>query len=176
MNEEIKLNADLDTLTFNEVQLLLAEKRTALSTLRTGIAVFAFPLSVLSVLIATSRMYEIREVLHWLVPLLILNLGLIALGILSHHSRGGENPSLRPLAGRIKAQVPPPRGIVGLNCMTTILIATRNAHKVEEIRAILGGQFQFLTLKDFPNAPAVVEDADTFAGNATKKPWNSQMV
>jgi XTP/dITP diphosphohydrolase len=53
--------------------------------------------------------------------------------------------------------------------MTTILIATRNAHKVEEIRAILGGQFRFLTLNDFPAAPKVVEDADTFAGNATKK-------
>ncbi len=53
--------------------------------------------------------------------------------------------------------------------MTTLLIATRNRHKVEEIRAILGGSFQFFTLNDFPAAPKVVEDADTFAGNATKK-------
>src|SRR5665213_641465 len=53
--------------------------------------------------------------------------------------------------------------------MMTLLIATRNAHKVAEIRAILGAQFQFLTLDDFPNAPKVIEDADTFAGNATKK-------
>jgi XTP/dITP diphosphohydrolase len=53
--------------------------------------------------------------------------------------------------------------------MTTLLIATRNRHKVEEIRAILGGQFLFLTLNDFPAAPKVVEDAETFAGNATKK-------
>ena len=53
--------------------------------------------------------------------------------------------------------------------MTTLLIATRNAHKVGEIRAILGAQFQFLTLNDFPAAPKVVEDAPTFAGNATKK-------
>ncbi len=53
--------------------------------------------------------------------------------------------------------------------MTTLLIATRNAHKVGEIRAILGAQFQFLTLNDFPGAPKIVEDADTFAGNATKK-------
>jgi XTP/dITP diphosphohydrolase len=51
----------------------------------------------------------------------------------------------------------------------TILIATRNAHKVGEIRTILGGSFQFLTLDDFPDAPKVVEDADTFAVNATKK-------
>lgn len=53
--------------------------------------------------------------------------------------------------------------------MTTLIIATRNAHKVEEIRGILGGQFHFLTLRDFPDAPAVIEDAATFAGNATKK-------
>ena len=53
--------------------------------------------------------------------------------------------------------------------MKTIVIATRNAHKVGEIRAILGDGFQFLTLNDFPGAPAVVEDAATFAGNAAKK-------
>ena len=50
-----------------------------------------------------------------------------------------------------------------------MLIATRNRHKVGEIRAILGGSFQFLTLNDFPNVPEVVEDASSFAGNATKK-------
>ena len=75
------LEVPLDMLVIQEMQLLLAEKRTALSTLRTGIAVFAFPLSVLSVLIATSKSYEVHEVLHWLVPLILLNLGLIALGI-----------------------------------------------------------------------------------------------
>jgi XTP/dITP diphosphohydrolase len=53
--------------------------------------------------------------------------------------------------------------------VTTIVIATRNAHKVGEIRAILGSAFQLLTLNDFPDPPKVVEDADTFAGNATKK-------
>lgn len=53
--------------------------------------------------------------------------------------------------------------------MVKLLIATRNAHKVGEIQGILGVGFHCQTLKDFPNAPAVVEDADTFAGNATKK-------
>jgi XTP/dITP diphosphohydrolase len=53
--------------------------------------------------------------------------------------------------------------------VTTIVLATNNAHKVGEIRAILGEQFLFRTLGDFPNAPRVVEDAATFAGNATKK-------
>ncbi len=53
--------------------------------------------------------------------------------------------------------------------MTTLLIATRNAHKVGEIQAILGADFHCLTLKEFPDAPAVIEDAETFSGNATKK-------
>jgi len=53
--------------------------------------------------------------------------------------------------------------------MTTLLIATRNAHKVGEIQAILGTPFRCLTLNAFPAAPQVVEDADTFAGNAAKK-------
>jgi len=53
--------------------------------------------------------------------------------------------------------------------MTTLLLATRNAHKAAEIRAILGGRFHYLTLQDVPAAPEVVEDADTFAGNAMKK-------
>src|ERR1035437_10811279 len=66
---------------FNEVQLVLAEKRTALSTLRTDIAVFALPLSVLSVLITTSKLYQIHEVLHLLVPLPFLNFGLVVLGV-----------------------------------------------------------------------------------------------
>src|SRR6266513_1419885 len=63
-----------------EIQVLLAEKRTALASLRTGIAVFALPLSVLSALIATSRYYSIGKVMPLLVPLLLLNLGLVVLG------------------------------------------------------------------------------------------------
>jgi XTP/dITP diphosphohydrolase len=53
--------------------------------------------------------------------------------------------------------------------LTTLILATNNAHKVGEIRAILGQHFQFRTLADFPNPPKVVEDAPTFAGNAAKK-------
>jgi uncharacterized membrane protein YidH (DUF202 family) len=63
-----------------EIQLLLAEKRTALSLLRTGIAVFALPLSVLSLLVATSKYYEMSEVMTLLVPLLVITLCLTMLG------------------------------------------------------------------------------------------------
>ena len=69
-----------DNIIFGEIQVLLAEKRTALSSLRTGIAVFALPLSVLSALIATSRYYRIERVMPLLLPLMLLNLGLVALG------------------------------------------------------------------------------------------------
>ena len=70
----------IDSTIFGEIQLILAEKRTALSSLRTGIAVFALPLSVLSVLIATSKYYDVIRVLHFLLPLLALNVALIVLG------------------------------------------------------------------------------------------------
>ena len=69
----------------NEVQLLLAEKRTSLAFLRTGIAVFALPLSVLSALIATSKYYEFLQVLPLLLPVLILCTGLIILGVYLVH-------------------------------------------------------------------------------------------
>jgi XTP/dITP diphosphohydrolase len=51
----------------------------------------------------------------------------------------------------------------------TLIIATGNAHKVEEIQSILGDEFVCRSLREFPPAPKVVEDAGTFAGNATKK-------
>ena len=73
-------NLPLDNIIINEIQLLLAEKRTSLATLRTGIAVFVLPLSVLSVLIATSKYYDIIHVMHLLLPLLGLCAALIALG------------------------------------------------------------------------------------------------
>jgi XTP/dITP diphosphohydrolase len=50
-----------------------------------------------------------------------------------------------------------------------VLIATRNKHKVEEIKSILGKRFEYFTLSDFLGAPEVVEDAPDFVGNAMKK-------
>jgi uncharacterized membrane protein YidH (DUF202 family) len=85
-----------ETIVINEVQLLLAEKRTLLAAMRTGIAVFALPLTVMSVLIATSKYYDIVHVMHLLVPLLILCAVLVLLGSyliirstirLHHHDR-----------------------------------------------------------------------------------------
>ena len=80
MEEDITRANDLNNIVISEVQLILAEKRTSLAFLRTGIAVFALPLSVLSVLIATSRYYHFMNVLPLLVPLLVICLILISLG------------------------------------------------------------------------------------------------
>src|SRR5712672_4282733 len=80
MSKETNDLPKLDEVVFGEIQVLLAEKRTALASLRTGIAVFALPLSVLSALIATSRYYSIEKVMPLLLPLLLLNLGLVVLG------------------------------------------------------------------------------------------------
>lgn len=74
-------NQAIDTVILNEVQLVLSEKRTSLSIMRTGIAVFALPLSVLSVLIATSKHYDIANVIGLLVPLLAICAGLVFLGL-----------------------------------------------------------------------------------------------
>ena len=74
------LDHDSDNIIINEIQLLLAEKRTSLATLRTGITVLVLPLSALSLLIATSKYYNILHVMHLLLPLLGLCAALIALG------------------------------------------------------------------------------------------------
>jgi uncharacterized membrane protein YidH (DUF202 family) len=69
-----------DALIINEAQLILAEKRTSLAAMRTGIAVFALPLSVMGLLIATSRYYDVLHVLHLIIPLAVMLLALIVLG------------------------------------------------------------------------------------------------
>jgi uncharacterized membrane protein YidH (DUF202 family) len=72
--------SESNSVVIGEVQLVLAEMRTALAVMRTGIAVLVLPLSVMSVLIATSKYYDVIHVLHLLVPLGILNFVLIVFG------------------------------------------------------------------------------------------------
>ncbi len=52
-----------------------------------------------------------------------------------------------------------------------IIFATGNRGKLSELTQLLGyvHDLDLLTLKDLPGAPEVVEDRDTFAGNAAKK-------
>lgn len=51
-----------------------------------------------------------------------------------------------------------------------IIIATRNEGKVKEFRHIFKDYFEkVLSLNDFDNIPEIVEDRDSFKGNALKK-------
>lgn len=53
--------------------------------------------------------------------------------------------------------------------MTTLVLASRNRHKIEEIQVVLGPRYRFLSLRDFTEAPSVAEDQPTFAKNAARK-------
>ncbi len=54
--------------------------------------------------------------------------------------------------------------------MKTVVLATRNQHKVEEICALLTElPITFLSLESFPDLPEVVEDGKTCQENALKK-------
>ena len=58
--------------------------------------------------------------------------------------------------------------------MTRIVLATRNAHKVDELQAILGDlrsdlDLEIVGMGEFPDLPDVVETGVTFAENATLK-------
>ena len=54
--------------------------------------------------------------------------------------------------------------------MMKLVIATRNKHKLEEIRAIFSlGALDLVSALDFPEIPDVVEDGLTFEDNAAKK-------
>ena len=69
-----------EAMLINEVTLVLAEKRTSLSVMRTGIAILALPVSVLSVLVVISRYYDPLRVMYLLGPLLGVCLVLTVLG------------------------------------------------------------------------------------------------
>ncbi len=68
-------------LTVDKVELLLAEKQTALALLRSSIAVLALPLCVITVLLVTSSYYHFERVLVLALLPLGLCAGLIGLGI-----------------------------------------------------------------------------------------------
>lgn len=51
----------------------------------------------------------------------------------------------------------------------TLVLATRNAHKVREIGQILGGGLSLRSLADFEGSPEVPEEGETFEANAVRK-------
>lgn len=53
-----------------------------------------------------------------------------------------------------------------------VVLATRNAHKIEEVKRIVEAvcsDIEILDLNAWPDAPEVIEDANTFSGNALVK-------
>lgn len=50
-----------------------------------------------------------------------------------------------------------------------IVFATNNAHKLEEVAAILGEDYEVLSLREIGCEADIPETADTFAGNAMQK-------
>ena len=61
---------------FGKAQLVLAEKRTSLAVLRTGIMIFALPMTILTALIALSRFYDLGHTLWLLIPIVTISTGL----------------------------------------------------------------------------------------------------
>ena len=53
--------------------------------------------------------------------------------------------------------------------MNTIIFATNNQNKVEEVRAVLGGQFNIITLNESGIDIDIPEPHDTLEANATEK-------
>ena len=95
-----------ESLSVSRIQLILAEKRTTLAVMRTGIGVFTLPLSVVTVLVATSRYYDVLDTYHLLAPLLLVCAGLIVLGIYLVHRSVRRIKRQDALINRIKLQEP----------------------------------------------------------------------
>jgi len=51
----------------------------------------------------------------------------------------------------------------------SLLVATGNSHKTQEIRSMLGGGWEVADLKSYPHLPAPEETGDTFSANAEIK-------
>src|SRR4051794_40259309 len=53
--------------------------------------------------------------------------------------------------------------------MTSLVLATRNAHKAREVRDILGEEFEVQDLQGYPDIAEIVESGKTFEENAVIK-------
>lgn len=72
---------DDDRLASSAIQVLLAEKRTSLSMMRSAIAIIALPLTITSALIATSSFYDVHRVVYLLAAVMTVNAVLLGLGV-----------------------------------------------------------------------------------------------
>ena len=63
-----------------KIMTLLSEKRTVLSEFRTGITTLILPLSIITLLVATSRYYNIKEIPYMFTSLIIVCIILFFIG------------------------------------------------------------------------------------------------
>jgi XTP/dITP diphosphohydrolase len=56
-----------------------------------------------------------------------------------------------------------------MSLLRKILVASTNPGKLKELREMLGGDIEWVSLSDFPNVGEIEEDGKTFAENARKK-------
>ena len=73
-------DSEIQALIISEVELLLSEKRTSLAALRTGIAILISPLTLFTILVATSRYYDILSVLPLVATITVGSILLFATG------------------------------------------------------------------------------------------------
>ena len=71
----------LQAVLIDEIKLVLEEKRAALELMRTGILILLAQLGIFCFLIVDSRYYQLLEVLHLAIPFLVVNAGLLSLGL-----------------------------------------------------------------------------------------------
>ena len=69
-----KYDVEKSSLVLDELLTLHQEKRTALAMIGIGIATLIAQISILSFLIATSKYYQWMEVVHLVIPFILLNL------------------------------------------------------------------------------------------------------
>jgi hypothetical protein len=79
---EDKYSVKKEDLILDILLTLHQEKRTALVMIRIGIATFIAQIAILGFLIATSKFYQWVEVMHLVIPFILLNL--IVFGIASY--------------------------------------------------------------------------------------------
>ena len=78
---EKKYNEDVDCLIVEEILVLLQEKRTALRMVRIGISAVIAEITILGLLIATSRYYKWMGIMHLWIPFVLLNLIVLAIAV-----------------------------------------------------------------------------------------------
>jgi hypothetical protein len=74
-----EINEIQDNLMTDEILVFLQEKRTALAAIRIGISTVMAQISILGVLIITSKYYDRMEVLHLLIPFTVLNIAVFGI-------------------------------------------------------------------------------------------------